>query len=182
MQRLVQDLISLSRIEAEKYRLPDRPIDLAELIDEVQMELSGVFDGRSDDVVTKIAADIAPVNGDPAQLSQLFHNLIGNAMKYGRPGTPVTVRLRQDRAGMVGISVADEGEGIPPEHIPRLTERFYRVDPGRSRAAGGTGLGLAIVKHIVERHRGRLDIASTVGKGTTVTVLLPAHGGPVTKR
>lgn len=83
---------------------------------------------------------------------------------------------------MLRISVADEGDGIAPEHIPRLTERFYRVDAGRSRAAGGTGLGLAIVKHIVERHRGRLDIASVVGKGTTVTVLLPAHGSTVIKR
>eukprot|EP01037_Dinobryon_pediforme_P026721 gene26721-29341_t len=127
------------------------------------------------------AVDLA---GDRAQLSQVLHNLIGNAMKYGRAGTPVTVKLWRDSAGMVRISVTDEGEGIAPEHIPRLTERFYRVDPGRSRAAGGTGLGLAIVKHIIERHRGRFDVASVVGKGTTVTILLPAHGqmGTVIKR
>ena len=108
------------------------------------------------------------VAGDRVQLSQLLHNLIGNAMKYGRAGAPVTVRLGLDRSRMVRIAIQDEGEGIAPEHIPRLTERFYRVDAGRSRTLGGTGLGLAIVKHIAERHRGRLDIASKVGVGTTV--------------
>src|SRR5262249_7344039 len=130
-------------------------------------------DERGHDLVTEVA-DISPVRGDRAQLSQLLHNLVGNAMKYGRPGTPIRIAVSPNDS-MVQISVADEGEGIAPEHLPRLTERFYRVDSGRSRAAGGTGLGLAIVKHIVERHRGRLDIASTVGKGTTVTILLPAH-------
>ncbi len=184
MQRLVEDLISLSRIEAEKYRLPDRAVDLAALIGEVRTELHDGQDGRGD-IVADIEADVPPVAGDQAQLSQVLHNLIGNAKKYGRAGAPVSVRLWRDQTNMVRISVADQGDGIAPEHIPRLTERFYRVDPGRSRAAGGTGLGLAIVKHIVERHRGRLDIASTVGKGTTVTILLPAHqvqaGAAVTK-
>jgi len=182
MQRLVEDLISLSRIEAEKYRLPVSPVDLAHLIGEVRAELLDGRDARGNEIVADIGAEVPPVAGDRAQLSQMLHNLIGNAIKYGRPGAPVSVRLWRDQAGMVRISVADEGDGIPAEHIPRLTERFYRVDAGRSRAAGGTGLGLAIVKHIVERHRGRLDIASTVGKGTTVTVLLPAHGTSVIKR
>ena len=182
MQRLVEDLISLSRIEAEKYRLPDSAVDLGDLIGEVRTELLDVRDSREIDIVADIGADVPPVAGDRAQLSQMLHNLIGNAIKYGRPGAPVTVRLWRDQTGMVRISVADEGDGIAAEHIPRLTERFYRIDAGRSRAAGGTGLGLAIVKHIVERHRGRLDIASTVGKGTTVTVLLPAHGSGVIKR
>ncbi len=182
MQRLVEDLISLSRIEAEKYRLPDRAVDLTELIAEVRSELFDAADARSADIAADIDLGVPAVAGDRAQLSQVLHNLIGNAMKYGRPGTPVTVRLWSDAAGMVRISVADEGDGIAPEHIPRLTERFYRVDPGRSRAAGGTGLGLAIVKHIVERHRGRLDIASTLGKGTTFSVLLPPHGSTVIKR
>ncbi len=111
--------------------------------------------------------------GDRVQLTQLLHNLIGNAIKYGRAGGAVRVAITPD-GGHVRLTVADEGEGIPREHLPRLTERFYRVDPGRSRAVGGTGLGLAIVKHIVERHRGRLDFASVVGRGTTVTVTLPA--------
>lgn len=174
MKRLVEDLISLSRIEAEKYHLPDASINLAELIDEVTSELTDTGDTRAGDVVIDIADDVPEVAGDRAQLSQTLHNLIGNAMKYGRAGTPVTVKLWRYPNGMVRLSVSDEGEGIAPEHIPRLTERFYRVDSGRSRSLGGTGLGLAIVKHIVERHRGRLDIASQVGRGTVVTILLPA--------
>ncbi|WP_294040607.1 ATP-binding protein [Sphingomonas sp.] len=174
MQRLVEDLISLSRIEAEKYRLPDASVDLAKLLDEVCSELRDTHDPRVADIVIEFVEDVPPVIGDRAQLSQALHNLIGNAMKYGRAGTPVTVKLWRYPNGMVRLSVGDEGEGIAPEHIPRLTERFYRVDSGRSRAVGGTGLGLAIVKHVVERHRGRLDIASQIGRGTVVTILLPA--------
>jgi two-component system phosphate regulon sensor histidine kinase PhoR len=170
MQRLIDDLISLSRIEAEKYRAPDNPVALDELIDEVCLELSGA--PRAADVVTEIA-EVQPVRGDASQLSQLLHNIIGNAMKYGREGTPILVSLAAEGDSMVRLSVTDQGDGIAPEHLPRLTERFYRVDAGRSRTIGGTGLGLSIVKHITERHRGRFDIASTVGKGTTVTVLLP---------
>ena len=173
MQRLVEDLISLSRIEAEKYRLPDQSVDLGDLISEVWAELNDTHNPRAAEIVCDLTDGVPPVNGDRAQLSQVLHNLIGNAMKYGRAGTPVTVRLWQDSTNMVRLSVGDESEGIPPQHIPRLTERFYRVDSGRSRALGGTGLGLSIVKHIVERHRGRLDIASQVGRGTVVTMLLP---------
>ncbi|MGH6613653.1 ATP-binding protein [Sphingomonas sp.] len=182
MQRLVEDLISLSRIEAEKYRLPDIAVDLGALIGEVRTEMERARDKSAGEIVVDIEPEVPPIAGDQAQLSQVLHNLIGNATKYGRAGAPVSVRLWRDQTNMVRISVTDQGEGIAPEHIPRLTERFYRVDPGRSRAAGGTGLGLAIVKHIVERHRGRLDIASTVGKGTTVTILLPAHADAVIKR
>ena len=174
MQRLIDDLISLSRIEAEKYRKPKDDIDLAALIAEVRTELSASDGTRAGDIVAELA-ETPSVRGDRVQLSQLLHNIVGNAMKYGREGTPVTIRLSPGNDAMVKISVTDEGEGIAPEHIPRLTERFYRVDSGRSRTLGGTGLGLAIVKHIVERHRGRLDIASGVGKGTTVTILLPAR-------
>ena len=111
--------------------------------------------------------------GDRAQLSQLLHNLIGHSIKYGRAGSPIRVSLSDGPNGLLRLTVADEGEGIGPDHLPRLTERFYRVESGRSRAVGGTGLGLAIVKHIVERHRGRLDIASVLGKGTTISILLP---------
>ncbi|MEZ0494793.1 ATP-binding protein [Sphingomonas sp. IW22] len=173
MRRLVDDLMSLSRIEAEKYREPGQTVRLGELVEEVRAEVESTANGRAGDVVTAVA-DAPPVRGDRAQLSQLLHNLIGNALKYGRPGTPVTVELEHDGGAMVRLSVRDQGDGIAPEHLPRLTERFYRVDSGRSRAAGGTGLGLSIVKHIVERHRGRLDIASTPGTGTVVTVMLPA--------
>lgn len=172
MQRLIDDLMSLSRIEAEKFRAPDDSVDLAALTQQVRDELAAMAPGRAADISIDIAQN-ATVRGDKVQLSQLLHNIIGNAMKYGRAGTPVTVALRRGGDAMIDLSVADESEGIAPEHLPRLTERFYRVDSSRSRAAGGTGLGLAIVKHIVERHRGRLDIASTVGKGTTVTIVLP---------
>lgn len=172
MQRLIDDLISLSRIEAEKYRAPDDRIDLGALVAQVWDELAALRPERAADIALQIST-VPPVRGDRVQLSQLLHNIVGNAMKYGRPGTPVTVALDGGGATMVRLTVSDESEGIAPEHLPRLTERFYRVDSSRSRAAGGTGLGLAIVKHIVERHRGRLDIASTVGEGTSVTILLP---------
>ncbi len=172
MQRLIDDLISLSRIEAEKYRAPDDRIDLGALIAQVWDELAALKPDRAADIALRLGR-VPAIRGDRIQLSQLLHNIVGNAMKYGRPGTPVTVTLDGGGATMVRLTVTDVSEGIAPEHLPRLTERFYRVDSSRSRAAGGTGLGLAIVKHIVERHRGRLDIASTVGEGTSVTILLP---------
>ncbi len=173
MRRLVDDLMSLSRIEADKFRLPSTRVDLGQLAREVCDTLATQHGDRGADVVLDAADDVPAVTGDRVQLSQLLHNLVGNAMKYGRAGTPVSVTLK--RADQLAcLVVADEGEGIAPEHLPRRTERFYRGDAGRSRSLGGTGLGLAIVKHIVERHRGRLDIASTPGVGTRVTVALPA--------
>jgi two-component system phosphate regulon sensor histidine kinase PhoR len=174
MQRLVEDLMSLSRIEAEKFRAPETAVDLAGLIREVHAVIRDAADPRSRDVAASIDDHLPLVLGDRAQLSQLLHNLVGNAMKYGRPGTPVTIRASRGPGAMVRLSVEDQGEGIAPEHLPRLTERFYRVAPSRSRSLGGTGLGLAIVKHIVERHRGRLDIRSTPGEGTIVNALLPS--------
>ena len=172
MHRLVEDLISLSRIEADKYRLPNAAVDLGALVEGAVEQVRASGGARADDLAVSVEPGLPPVNGDAAQLSQLLHNLIDNAMKYGAAGTPVTVELAAED-GLARLAVADRGEGIAREHIPRLTERFYRAEPSRSRSLGGTGLGLAIVKHIVERHRGRLDIASTVGHGTTVTVLLP---------
>ncbi len=177
MQRLIDDLMSLSRIEAEKYRAPDDSVDLAGLMEEVRDELASLSPKRAADIAIDIGK-IPAVRGDKVQLSQLLHNIVGNAMKYGRDGTPVRVSLSEAGGSMIRLAVSDESEGIAPDHLPRLTERFYRVDSSRSRAAGGTGLGLAIVKHIVERHRGRLDIASVVGTGTTVTILLPAPSLP----
>ncbi|QIG79485.1 ATP-binding protein [Stakelama tenebrarum] len=174
MQRLVDDLISLSRIEAEKYREPDQSVDLGVLIEQVRNELTSMKPERGADLKLDLRP-APPVRGDHAQLSQLLHNIVSNAMKYGRPGTPVEISLESQRGGMVRLRVCDHGEGIDPDHLPRLTERFYRIDSSRSRAMGGTGLGLAIVKHIVERHRGRLDIASQLGEGTQVTILLPEH-------
>ncbi len=179
MQRLVADLLSLSRIESEKYRRPAETVDLAALTRSVADELRRAEPERGGDIALDMADGLPAVTGDRAQLSQLLHNLIGNAMKYGRARTPVTIHLAADEPDTLLLSVADQGDGIAPEHLPRLTERFYRVDSGRSRALGGTGLGLAIVKHIVERHRGRLAIASTPGEGTTVTVLLPSAREPL---
>ncbi|MDQ4419628.1 ATP-binding protein [Sphingobium sp. DEHP117] len=173
MRQLVDDLMSLSRIEADKHRLPTEMIAMPDLIAEVLSVSRQNLGERGGDIVSAIGDDLPPVQGDRLQIGQLLHNLVSNSAKYGRPGTPITVQARAVEPGMIRLEVSDEGEGIPPDHLPRLTERFYRVDSGRSRALGGTGLGLAIVKHIVERHRGRLDIASVMGKGTTVSVLLP---------
>jgi two-component system, OmpR family, phosphate regulon sensor histidine kinase PhoR len=175
MERLVTDLMSLSRIEADRHRAPDAAVDLGALVAEQCRVIAAAGNPRAADLDCPAPQpDLPPVSGDKAQLSQILHNLVGNAMSYGRPGTPIEVRLGS-RGNQVVLSVRDHGEGIAADHLPRLTERFYRVDPGRSRAAGGTGLGLAIVKHIVERHRGRLSIESAPGVGTTVTVLLPKH-------
>lgn len=175
MQRLIDDLISLSRIEADKFSPPDQPVQLSPLIAEVVRAASaGVENEGKNRIVVAPVAKSLRVLGDVTQLSQLLHNLVGNALKYGKPDTPVRVTAEKTIDGMVLITVADEGEGISAEHLPRLTERFYRVEASRSRAMGGTGLGLAIVKHIVERHRGRLDIRSQIGIGTTVSVLFPS--------
>ena len=174
MQALIRDLISLSRIEAEKYDAPKAAVDLADLADEVVMTLRSGSDSRAGDIVVE-TTPAPPILADPVLIRQLLHNLLINSMKYGRPGTPVRLSVGPTRSGtMVSMVVADEGEGIAPEHIPRLTERFYRVDSGRSRSLGGTGLGLSLVKHIVDRHRGHLSIQSTLGQGTRITALLPA--------
>ena len=172
MQRLVEDLLSISRIEASKGYLPEDILDLGNLARDVVAELNSGGSDRAADIALVIE-DAAPVRADTAQLSQLLHNIIGNAMKYGRAESPIMVRIAASGAQMVELSVADRGDGIPADALPRLTERFYRVDSARSRTLGGTGLGLAIVKHVVERHRGRLDIESQEGEGTTVRVRLP---------
>lgn len=174
MQRLVEDLMSLSRIEAEKYQLPSEPVDLAMLVADVKGDFLNGRSKKDHDFQTSLPEDMPKVQGDYAQLSQLLHNLVSNAYKYGHRGAPVSVSVKPNRNGsMLRLSVIDQGDGIAPEHIPRLTERFYRVDKGRSKSIGGTGLGLAIVKHITERHGGRLEVSSELGVGTTVSVFLP---------
>jgi two-component system phosphate regulon sensor histidine kinase PhoR len=173
MQQLIDDLISLSRVEAERFRPVHEAVPLAPLVEEVRSGCVLLLSQRKNRLVIEDESKGALVPADRTQLLQLIRNLVVNAVKYGRPETDVTVRIEEDGADRVRLSVADQGEGIAPEHLPRLTERFYRVDAGRSRAAGGTGLGLAIVKHIVGRHRGRLEIKSRVGEGTSVEVSLP---------
>jgi two-component system, OmpR family, phosphate regulon sensor histidine kinase PhoR len=180
MQRLVEDLISLSRIEAERFSVPTDAVALLPLIEEARQNCRNAADKRSCELRVQVAERLPAVAGDRSQLLQLLDNLIGNAIHYGRAGAPISIGAEAER-NMVRLTIADEGEGIAGEHIPRLTERFYQVNPSRSRTQGGTGLGLAIVKHIVERHRGRLSIESRVGQGTSVHVLLPVAESAVTK-
>jgi two-component system, OmpR family, phosphate regulon sensor histidine kinase PhoR len=178
MQGLVSDLMSLSRVQAERHDAPQTQIDLTETVKGVidEMEAGHVTPGR-----ISLAVDHAnaAITGDQAQIAQVVRNLIDNALKYGNKDAPVNVVISLTPNDRIKLTVADQGEGLAPEHLPRLTQRFYRVDPGRSRTAGGTGLGLAIVKHIVQRHRGQLDIGSEQGVGTTVTVRFPRAGAAV---
>ena len=173
MKRLVEDLLSLNRIELDEHVRPREVIRLLDVIKRVEAESGPISGGR-----LRVAFDDpeARVAGDAQQLAQVFQNLIDNALKYSEPGTHVHLRAAQDspaRPGMLGVEVADRGDGIPPEHLTRLTERFYRVSVSRSRARAGTGLGLAIVKHILNRHRGDLEAHSALGEGSVFTVWLP---------
>ena len=188
MRRLIDDLLSLSRIELNEHVRPSGSINLGDVIEEVTNALTPVADAAHMTIDLVEPMSLPNVAGDREELVQVFNNLIDNAIKYGKPGMPITVELGTRRAGpgeagpspAVYVAVKDHGEGIAREHIPRLTERFYRVDVRRSRAIGGTGLGLAIVKHILNRHRGRLAIESKVAEGSTFTVFLPlaTEAGP----
>jgi two-component system phosphate regulon sensor histidine kinase PhoR len=175
MTRLVDDLLSLSRIELREHLMPQDRVALGPLLRHLAevMELrAGARDMR---LTLHIAADLPEVTGDRDELAQVFQNLFDNAIKYGRAGSEIVVEAATIEKGgepHVAVAVRDQGEGIPREHLPRLTERFYRVDAARSRAIGGTGLGLAIVKHILNRHRGVLEISSEIGKGSVFTVCL----------
>ena len=180
MNRLIGDLLSLSRVEQEERRRPADRVDLAALVRSACATLGPTAQAASV-TLRQIGTDrAAPVAGDADQIQQVLHNLIENAVKYGsRSGGEVRATLSHVAHEPVlrgpgwAIEVADDGEGIDPVHLPRLTERFYRVDTHRSREKGGTGLGLAIVKHIVARHRGRLKIDSAKGQGSRFTVILP---------
>lgn len=172
MQRVVEDLISLSRIEAEKFTAPTDAVELVPLLDHALGSARRMADERGSELIREVDADLPHIAADRSQIAQLLDNLLTNALRYGEAGTPVTLAARAE-GSMVHLSIADRGEGIAPEHIARVTERFYRVDTSRSRSLGGTGLGLSIVKHIVERHRGRLRIDSELGSGTTIHVFLP---------
>jgi len=172
MQNLVSDLMSLSQLEAEKHDAPTQSLDLCALASRVAGEFAPP-PGEVGRVVLERPAGALAVSGDARQLEQLLRNLIDNALKYGDVDKPVRVLVEMAARKMAQISVQDRGAGIAADHLPHLTRRFYRTDPGRSRAGGGTGLGLAIVKHVVERHRGKLDISSQLGVGTRVVVRLP---------
>ena len=179
MNRLVEDLLSLSRIELEEHTPPEDPVALRPIIESVMDLLAPVVAEYRTTVSLELPDDLPPVTGDADQLAQVVRNLLENAVKYGRAGGCVQIRARiQGRQGsQIALAFQDDGEGIPRDMQYRLTERFFRVEKARSRKVGGTGLGLAIVKHIVNRHRGRLQIESDVGKGSTFTVHLPVFGG-----
>ena len=172
MTRLVGDLLSLSRIEMNEHTIPADQVNLAALLATVTDNLEWRAKERSVALTSDIEAGLPSLPGDSGELTQLFQNLIDNAIKYGREDGAVRIRAWRDKAGErdILVSIADEGEGIAREHLPRLTERFYRIDTARSRELGGTGLGLAIVKHIASRHRAELSIKSEPGKGSIFTL------------
>jgi len=184
MSRLVDDLLSLSRIEMNEHRAPTGAVDTASVLRSVADTLEQRAAARGMRFAFDLPPDLSPVLGDADELTQVFQNLFDNAVKYGAAGTEIVVsagpssrslpmpRLAQ-RSPAVAIAVRDHGPGIARDYLPRLTERFYRIDPARSRELGGTGLGLAIVKHIVSHHRGALDIESELGVGSIFTVHLP---------
>jgi two-component system, OmpR family, phosphate regulon sensor histidine kinase PhoR len=185
MARLIDDLLSLSRIELNAHRRPDTPVDLVPIVRQVADGLQTLARDRGVTVQVD-AANAVRVPGDRDELVRVFENLVENALKYGASGKRVDIGLSEGESPEgeqeARISVRDYGPGIAPEHVPRLTERFYRVDVRESRAQGGTGLGLALVKHILNRHHGRLLIESMPGAGATFTVYLPLVAGVTTEK
>lgn len=173
MKRLIDDLLSLSRIEMNERVRPSGTVDLAE----VARHVAGVMGAMAKQEKCRIEVRIKgplTVTGDRDELVQVVQNLVENAIKYGAAGKPIEIEGAQV-AGHIELTVVDHGPGIAAEHIPRLTERFYRVSVQESRSRGGTGLGLAIVKHILNRHRGRLTVTSQQGRGSRFTIRLPAR-------
>ncbi len=170
MRRLVEDLLMLARLEDSRYPLTEEPVDVAALLRSVVAEAEGLSRGQH-----RITADIEPARilASREEIASAFANLVNNAVRYTPAGGDIRVTWAVE-GGEPTLRVRDNGEGIAPEHIPRLTERFYRVDRGRSRSTGGTGLGLAIVKHVLQRHQARLAIESTPGKGSTFSCVFPA--------
>ncbi len=187
MTNLITDLLSLSKIEMNAHSTPQGKVDVLRIIRNEKETFSWLAKEKDMTIRIELSDTLPPARGEERELMQVVHNLIGNAIKYGNASTEVTVTARvtsmlpqdpnfvnQDRA--ICVSITDRGEGIPKQHLPRLTERFYRVDSARTRTIGGTGLGLAIVKHIINRHRGVLAIDSVVGEGSTFSVFLPIYG------
>ncbi|WP_246806379.1 phosphate regulon sensor histidine kinase PhoR [Rhizobium lusitanum] len=170
MSRLVDDLLSLSRLELKSHIAPDQKVDLVPLLGHVRDSLLPLAGDLDVTINLQVPAGKVEVLGDRDELVQVFENLIENACKYGQEGKSVEVSLMNEPGQAVAVVISDKGPGIPAEHVPRLTERFYRVNVEDSRSKKGTGLGLAIVKHILTRHRARLIVKSEVGKGTDFTV------------
>ena len=185
MNRLVSDLLSLSRVEADERVRPNETVDLGVLMQQTRHSMAQLAADAGIEMSIHLPPMPVLVQGDPDQLQQVLTNLVENAIKYSEDGGFVRMSLNEpdfeNRLRSLGVrmEVSDTGPGIETVHLPRLTERFYRIDSHRSRELGGTGLGLAIVKHIVNRHRGRLQVDSQVGVGSTFSVILPVEGaGP----
>jgi len=173
MQRLVEDLLTLSALESEQNPLVDEKFAIVGLMLQLSSDAKGLSQGQH--AVALDIGDAATVSGSRDELASAFGNLVSNAIRYTPAGGTITLAWRVDANGTGVFAVTDSGIGIAPEHLPRLTERFYRIDRSRSRATGGTGLGLAIVKHVLLRHQATLEIASEPGKGSTFAVRLPAR-------
>jgi two-component system phosphate regulon sensor histidine kinase PhoR len=180
MQRVIGDLLSLSKIEISEHSPPTELLHLPPIIERVAAGMEQMMQASATTLRVEVPPGLPRIPADADQLAQVFTNLLDNALKYGKRGGTIRITAKAGgdprfAPGGVIVTLADDGMGIAREHIPRLTERFYRVDKGRSRAVGGTGLGLAIVKHVVNRHRGRMLIESEVGKGTVFTLWLPGR-------
>jgi len=183
MNRLVGGLLSLSRVQADERVRPKTRIDLRKVVQTTLRALEPLALKNNVAVLTELENEALYVIGDNDQLMQVFTNLVENAIKYGGAAQSVSVTAQKSahdpvlRGPAIEIEITDQGPGINPIHLPRLTERFYRADTHRAHALGGTGLGLAIVKHILNRHRGRLKITSQLGEGSKFTVILPPDTG-----
>ena len=174
LSRLINDLLNLSDIETGKVVLRTRSVGLQDFVNEAFTIFEKEATKRGVKLQNEISADMV-VWADRDRLSQIFVNLVDNAVKYTPKGGSVTFKAFARGSKFIGFQVIDTGQGIPPTDLPRITERFYRVDKARSRELGGTGLGLAIVKHLVQLHGGTLHIDSEVGKGTIIEIGLPVH-------
>lgn len=186
MSKLVNDLLSLSKIEMNVHQAPIGKVDLVRIIRGEKQHFEWACKQKKVNIRMKLSDSVPPTRGDDNELAQVVRNLLGNAVKYTMPDTDVVITAKvttqlpddpmfRSLSRAIQFSVQDQGEGIPPEHLPRLTERFYRVDSARTRKVGGTGLGLSIAKHVLNRHQGVLSIESVVGEGSTFSVYLPIY-------
>jgi two-component system, OmpR family, phosphate regulon sensor histidine kinase PhoR len=169
MNRLIEDLLMLSRLESQESALLEEDVDMPRLLHDVAGDARALSNGRH---AISVECDVAHVRGSRDELRSAVGNLVSNAIRYTPAGGSIALTWKVGQDGAT-VSVRDTGIGVAPEHVPRLTERFYRVDKSRSRETGGTGLGLAIVKHVLLRHDGRLDIDSQLGLGSTFSAWLP---------
>jgi two-component system phosphate regulon sensor histidine kinase PhoR len=184
MQQLISDLLSLSKIEMNAHSVPTDPVDIVAIIRKEAELFARLAGDKNMPIILNIHDNLPMIKGDIGEIKQIVHNLVSNAIKYGHTDTEITISANpttevpadwnmRNQNRVVLFSVRDRGDGIAKQHLPRLMERFYRVDSARTREIGGTGLGLAIVKGIVIRHRGVINVDSTVGEGTCFNVYLP---------